>query len=81
MRKIVILASVIGSGLALCGFAENGMWLPAIGCIAYNFFVLWANTRRKPRAATQGKEMNRPIYSYSNIRGGWRQDVNERWRA
>ena len=86
MRKqIIILATAIIAGIATCGFAEHGMWLPAIGCIGWNVFLLIVNTtRKKPRAATRSKEdivPMKPLYTYDTTLQHWTQDMKERWRA
>lgn len=84
MRKALILTSAVVAGLASCGFVERDMWLPAFACTGWNIFLLIVNTgRKKRRAGTRRKvdkeNVQRPIYSYSTARGGWRQAYEERW--
>lgn len=84
MRKKIITGSVIAAAFMTAGFAEAGAWLPAVGCIGWMVFVLLANTIKKPRAATRGKEdvvPMRPLYTYDNTLRVWRQDPDQRWRA
>ena len=56
MKKIIILATAIIAGLLTAAFAENGMWLPALIGIGWNVFLLIANAKKMPRAATRGRE-------------------------
>lgn len=56
MRRRLIIISVIAAAFAGAGFAENGLWLPAIGCVAWVLLVAFANGRKKPRAATRSRE-------------------------
>lgn len=56
MRKKLVIASVIGAAFAGAGFTENGLWLPAIGCVAWVLLVTFANGRKKPRAATRSRD-------------------------
>ena len=53
MKKIIILATAVAAGLLTAAFAENGMWLPALIGIGWNVFLLIANARKMPRAATR----------------------------
>ena len=56
MRKGLIIISVIAAAFAGAGFAENGLWLPAIGCVAWVLLVTFANKKKKPRAATRSRD-------------------------
>lgn len=66
MKKLIVAGSVFGAAFLLAGFAESGAWMPALGCIGWMLFVLYANTRKKPDAATPGKnESAKILYLYS----------------
>lgn len=85
MRRGIITASVIAAAFLAAGFAEMGAWLPAIGCIGWELFVLYANVKRKPRAATRGKQEEyvelHPLYTYDTTIQHWTQESDQRWRA
>lgn len=59
MRRKIIILSVFAAALASAAFTDRGMWLPSLGCIGWELLVLYASTRKKPRAATRSHE-NRP---------------------
>ena len=84
MKKILITSSVVAAAFMAAGFANSGTWLPALGCVGWEVFVLLANTIRKPRRAGRSKQEAvelRPLYSYDNTLQHWTQDMYERWRA
>ena len=84
MRRAIVTFSAIAAAFMTAGFAESEMWLPAVGCIGWELFVLYANTKRKPRGGARSKEKPLPIkrlYSYDNTLGVWRQEPDQRWRA
>lgn len=70
MRKLILLATILVSGLISAGLAEQGLWLPAIAASSYNLFVLWANIKGKPRRAGRGKKgMTFDSYSTARVEG------------
>lgn len=86
MRKRIIFGTVIAAAAGLSYFAEHGLWIPAVGCIAWMFLCCIPKKKKKPRAATRSQKTEeplpvKPLYSYSNTSGEWRQAIDERWRA
>lgn len=56
MRRKIIILSVFAAAFASAAFTERGLWLPTLGCIGWELLVLYASTRKKPRAATRSNE-------------------------
>lgn len=85
MKRAVVSVSVIAAAFMTAGFANTSHWLPAICCIGWEVFVLLANTIRKPRAATRGKQEEyvelHPLYTYDTTVQHWTQEADQRWRA
>ena len=86
MRKRIITGTVIAASSAGAYFAENGIWLPAVGCIVWVFLCCIPKRKKKLRAASRSQKTEeplpvKPLYSYSNTSGEWRQALDERWRA
>lgn len=47
MKNKILIASGLIAAFATAAFADRGMWLPAVGCIAW--VILLAAARKKPR--------------------------------
>lgn len=56
MRRKIIILSVFAAAIGSMAFTDRGLWLPALACIGWELLVLYASTRKKPRAATRSNE-------------------------
>lgn len=81
MRRKIIILSVFAAAFAGAGFAECGLWLPTLGCIGWELLVLYASTRKKPRAATRsvGDRTETKILTYESKRKSENSQVRKIW--
>lgn len=78
MRKKLLTVSAFVAAFATAGFADRGLWLPAVGCIAWVVLL----TIKKPHAGTRGKNMieQENVRNYSSTTSAFWQDHYEFWR-
>lgn len=78
MKKKLLTVSAFVAAFATAGFADRGLWLPAVGCIAWVVLL----TIKKPHAGTRGKNMIKQenVHLKDNTTADFWQDHYEFWR-
>ena len=81
MKKMLLSVSAFVAAFATAGFADRGLWLPAVGCIAWVVLL----TIKKPHAGTRGKVQKRKantriLYLYDIIgERRFQDEVRKMW--
>ena len=84
MKKMLLSVSAFVAAFATAGFADRGLWIPAVGCIGWMAFMLIVNMV-KPHAGTRGKVQKRKantriLYLYDIIgERRFQDEVRKMW--
>ena len=85
MKNILLLVTTTVAGFISAALIESGLFIAGGIVFIWPLIVILVNTLKKS-PVRQHKTHDRknpgkviPLYSYSTVRDGWRQDANERW--
>lgn len=81
MRRRIITLSVFAAAIGSMAFTDHEHWIPALACIGWELLVLYASTRKKPRAATRsvGDRTETKILAYESKRKSENSQVRKIW--